>query len=133
MKYLELNKALNDVYSNNPLVNSVYDNSNKINQKGTKYWAIAYDIQNIVEYEDYTTYNYNIFAVERMDDAQEMINEHYDTGMRILKDGFSGLEANYDVSVQHPITYQMNSIRFADVNDVVMANVSITAENSDCD
>lgn len=133
MKFKEMQDALNAAYSANPLVNCVYDNSNKINQKSTKYWCIAYDIVSVTETEDYTTYQYNIYALERMDDAQLQINDHYSTGMEILKDGFDRMEQDYGVIVNYPISYQMNSVRFADINDVVMANVAITTENADCE
>lgn len=134
MNYLELNKALEEVYKSSTLVNSVYDNSNLINQKSTRYWCVAFDIQNVTEYEEYSTMSYNIYAVERMNQDFSMINEHYQIGMDIIKEGLGLLEERFGVSVEYPIQYNMNSIRFSDVLDCVMASVVIIVSNDiDCD
>lgn len=134
MNYLELNKALEEVYKSSTLVNSVYDNSNLINQKSTRYWCVAFDIQNVTEYEEYSTMSYNIYAVERMNQDYTMINEHYQIGMDIIKEGLGLLEERFGVSVEYPIQYSMNSIRFSDVLDCVMASATIIVDNDgDCE
>lgn len=132
MKFLDLQNLIKDTYENNPLVKMTLDNSSLINSKGTKYWCVAYDIQSVTEYDDYTAYQYNIYAMERMDDRQDNINQHYSTGMEILRHGFEDLEQD-GLWIDRPISYQMNSLKFADVLDVVMATVTINVENDDCD
>lgn len=134
MNFLQLQTAIKETFKDNPIVNSVFDNSNMINQKHTKYSAVAFDVQMVTEYEDNTTYNYNFYAVELMQNDGTMINEHYSMLMSVLRDGFKALEDEYGVIIEYPISYQMNSVRFADVLDCVMANVNINVPNDgDCD
>lgn len=134
MDFLQLQDAIKETFKDNPIVKSVFDNSNMINQKHTKYSAVAFDIQMVTETEEYTTYNYNFFAVELMQPDGTMVNEHYSMLMGVLRDGFKVLEEDYGVIIEYPITYQMNSVRFADVLDCVMASVNIIVQNEgDCD
>lgn len=132
MNYYELNELIKNTYTNTPLVEMVLENSNLINNKGTMYWCIAYDLVLATRYETYTEYQFNIYACERMDDAQLDIVQHYSKGIEIIMTGLETI--NETVDVQYPINFQMNSIKFADVLDVVMATVNIQVENTvDCE
>lgn len=133
MVLLEVIKAIKDTYSTIPLVNSVYDNSNLINRKDTKYINVSFDLQSVNEYENYSVYNFNITASELMSDKENLTNQHYSTLVNVIREGFDLLQLNYDIDVDYPINYQMNTLKFADVLDIVQANVNIITENTeDC-
>lgn len=133
MVLLEVIKAIQDTYSSIPLVNSVYDNSNLINRKDTKYINVSFDLQSVNEYENYSVYNFNITASELMSDKENLTNQHYSTLVNIIREGFDLLEVNYDIDIDYPINYQMNTLKFADVLDVVQANVNLIVQNTeDC-
>lgn len=133
MVLLEVIKAIKDTYSTIPLVNSVYDNSNLINRKETKYINVSFDLQGVNEYENYSVYNFNITASELMSDKENLTNQHYSTLVNVIREGFDLLQLNYDIDVDYPINYQMNTLKFADVLDIVQANVNIITENTeDC-
>ena len=133
MVLLEVIKAIKDTYSTIPLVNSVYDNSNLINRKETKYINVSFDLQSVNEYENYSVYNFNITASELMSDKENLTNQHFSTLVNIIREGFDLLEVNYDIDIDYPINYQMNTLKFADVLDVVQANVNLITENTeDC-
>lgn len=133
MVLLEVIKAIKNTYSSIPLVNSVYDNSNLINRKDTKYINVSFDLQSVNEYVDYSIYNFNIIASELMSDKENLTNEHFSTLVNIIREGFDLLELNYDINIDYPINYQMNTLKFADVLDIVQANVNMIVQNTeDC-
>lgn len=135
MNHIHFIEKVDDAFGGLPLVEQVLHRSNNINDKTTKYWCVAYDIMSVTDEEEERTYNINFYAAERMDEKDAEPNIHFSIGMEILRDGLRQLEAeNYEITIKFPLTFYMNSVKFADVLDVVQMSVNITVENyEDCE
>lgn len=132
MTYKELDSIIHNAFATIPIVMDIVKDSNSINSKNRRYWAVAYDLTNIIVTEDLSTYTFNFYALERMVDSDDSRISNYSTGIEILKKGFDNINDIVD-GVQYPISFQCSSVKFADILDVVQATVQITIENTiDC-
>lgn len=107
-------------------------NSNLINSKSTVYPCVAFDLQSIVDNDDISTYSFTFYLCTKMNADFTQIEEHYNELIERFKLFLIDIEGE-GLIVNYPITYNANSLKFADVLDVVMATVSFTVNNDiDC-
>lgn len=128
MTYLEIDELINNTFSSLNGVKQVIRNSNKINDKHTKYVAVAYDFISATLGEDTTTYSFNIYAMELMGDSDNNSVPNHSKLMQILENGI--VKLSEEVDIEYPLSMTANSVKFADVLDVVMVTVGITVENT---
>lgn len=111
---------------------SVLRNSNLINRKDTVYPAVAFDLQSIIDNDETSNYTFEFYLCTKMNSDFTQIEEHYNELIERFKLFLIDIESK-GLIVNYPITYQTNSLKFADVLDVVNATVSFTVNNDvDC-
>lgn len=131
MTYIELQQAITDTYSQFVEINEVYDHSSKLNQKDTKYPCVVFELSTINDNGNFSTFTFDILVANKMQINQSTV--HHNQSIEILKKGFKILEDEYDVEILYPIQYQLNSLKFSDVLDIVMVTISMRVENTeDC-
>lgn len=111
---------------------SILRNSNLINRKDTIYPAVAFDLQSIVDNDETSNYTFEFYLCTKMNNDFSQIEEHYNELIECFKLFLIDIESK-GLIVNYPITYQANSLKFADVLDVVNATVNFTVNNDvDC-
>lgn len=111
---------------------SILRNSNLINRKDTIYPCVAFDLQSIVDNDDTSVYSFTFYLCKKMNSDFSQIEEHYNELIERFKLFLIDIESK-GLIVNYPITYNANSLKFADVLDVVMVNVNFTVNNDvDC-
>lgn len=133
MTYKELDDIIYESFTSIPIVMEVVKDSNKINDKSRRYWAVAYDMTNVIVTDQLMTFTFNFYALERMVDSDDSRIFNYSKGIDILNKGIDNINDIVE-GVQYPISFQCSSVKFADILDVVQATVQITIEKStDCE
>lgn len=111
---------------------SILRNSNLINSKNTLYPCVAFDLTQIVDNDDTSNYTFEFYLCTKMNSDFTQIEEHYNELIERFKLFLIDVEGE-GLLVNYPITYNANSLKFADVLDVVMATVTFTVNNDiDC-
>lgn len=111
---------------------SVLRNSNLINRKETLYPCVAFDLTQIIDNDETSNYTFEFYLCTKMNNDFSQIEEHYNELIERFKLFLSDIEGE-GLIVNYPITYQANSLKFADVLDVVNATVIFTVNNDiDC-
>ena len=111
---------------------SILRNSNLINRKDTIYPCVAFDLTQIIDNDETSNYTFEFYLCTKMNSDFTQIEEHYNELIEIFKLFLIDIEGE-GLIVNYPITYQANSLKFADVLDVVNATVSFTVNNeTDC-
>lgn len=107
---------------------SILRNSNLINRKDTIYPCVAFDLQSIVDNDETSNYTIEFYLCTKMNSDFTQIEEHYNELIERFKLFLIDIESK-GLIVNYPITYNANSLKFADVLDVVMASLSFTVNN----
>lgn len=111
---------------------SVLRNSNLINRKETLYPCVAFDLTQIIDNDETSNYTFDFYLCTKMNSDFTQIEEHYNELIERFKLFLIDIE-DEGLLVNYPITYQANSLKFADVLDVVNATVTFTVNNDiDC-
>lgn len=111
---------------------SVLRNSNLINRKETLYPCVAFDLTQIIDNDETSNYTFEFYLCTKMNSDFTQIEEHYNELIERFKLFLIDIE-DEGLLVNYPITYQANSLKFADVLDVVNATVTFTVNNNiDC-
>lgn len=111
---------------------SILRNSNLINRKDTIYPCVAMDLTQIIDNDETSNYTFEFYLCTKMNSDFTQIEEHYNELIERFKLFLIDIEGE-GLIVNYPITYQANSLKFADVLDVVNATVSFTVNNDvDC-
>lgn len=111
---------------------SILRNSNLINRKDTIYPCVAFDLTQIIDNDETSNYTFEFYLCTKMNSDFTQIEEHYNELIERFKLFLIDIESE-GLLVNYPITYQANSLKFADVLDVVNATVSFTVNNDvDC-
>lgn len=111
---------------------SILRNSNLINRKDTIYPCVAFDLTQIIDNDETSNYTFEFYLCTKMNSDFTQIEEHYNELIERFKLFLSDIESK-GLIVNYPITYQANSLKFADVLDVVNATVIFTVNNDiDC-
>lgn len=111
---------------------SILRNSNLINRKDTIYPCVAMDLTQIIDNDETSNYTFEFYLCTKMNCDFTQIEEHYNELIERFKLFLIDIEGE-GLIVNYPITYQANSLKFADVLDVVNATVSFTVNNDvDC-
>lgn len=111
---------------------SILRNSNLINRKETLYPCVAMDLTQIIDNDETSNYTFEFYLCTKMNSDFTQIEEHYNELIERFKLFLIDIESK-GLIVNYPITYQTNSLKFADVLDVVNATVSFTVNNDvDC-
>lgn len=111
---------------------SVLRNSNLINRKETLYPCVAMDLTQIIDNDETSNYTFEFYLCTKMNSDFTQIEEHYQELIERFKLFLIDIE-DEGLIVNYPITYQANSLKFADVLDVVNATVIFTVNNDiDC-
>lgn len=130
MTYKELDTIIYNTFSSVDGVEQVIRNSNKINDKKTKYPCIAYDFSTATRDEMTTTYSFNVYACEKMTDSDAVSVENHSKLMDMLNKVVDKLIYADDITLSLPISINANSVKFADVLDVVLYTLYITVDNT---
>lgn len=128
MTYKELDTIIYNMFSAVDGVEQVIRNSNKINDKKTKYPCIAYDFSTATRDEMTTTYSFNVYACEKMTDSDAVSVENHSKLIQMLNSAVDVLSE--ELEVDFPISIVANSVKFADVLDVVLYTLYITVDNT---
>lgn len=111
---------------------SILRNSNLINRKDTIYPCVAFDLTQIIDNDETSNYTFEFYLCTKMNSDFTQIEEHYNELIERFKLFLIDIE-DEGLIVNYPITYQANSLKFADVLDVVNATVIFTVNNDiDC-
>ena len=111
---------------------SILRNSNLINRKDTSYPCVAFDLESIIDNDETSNYSFNFYLCTKMNADFSGVEEHYNELIERFKLFLEDIE-DEGLLVNYPITYNANSLKFADVLDVVMASLSFTVNNdTDC-
>lgn len=111
---------------------SILRNSNLINRKETLYPCVAFDLTQIIDNDETSNYTFEFYLCTKMNSDFTQIEEHYNELIERFKLFLIDIEGE-GLLVIYPITYNANSLKFADVLDVVMASVTFTVNNNvDC-
>lgn len=111
---------------------SILRNSNLINRKDTIYPCVAFDLTQIIDNDETSVYSFTFYLCKKMNSDFTQIEEHYNELIERFKLFLIDIESK-GLIVNYPITYQANSLKFADVLDVVNATVIFTVNNDiDC-
>lgn len=111
---------------------SILRNSNLINRKDTIYPCVAFDLTQIIDNDETSNYTFEFYLCTKMNSDFTQIEEHYNELIERFKLFLIDIESK-GLIVNYPITYQANSLKFADVLDVVNATVIFTVNNDiDC-
>jgi hypothetical protein len=132
--FLEVQDIIKQTFENDSLVNMVTTNASDVNMKHTSYWCIVYEANSRTQYEEYSTYNYNIYAINKhIDTPINTTDENYSLGMLIIQNFINNISEEYDIDTQLPLTYNFSNVKFADICDVVSCNINIIIMNeTDC-
>lgn len=107
---------------------SILRNSNLINSKNTLYPCVAFDLTQIIDNDETSNYTFDFYLCTKMNADFTQIEEHYNELIERFKLFLEDIEGE-GLIVNYPITYNANSLKFADVLDVVMATVNFTVNN----
>lgn len=111
---------------------SILRNSNLINRKETLYPCVAMDLTQIIDNDETSNYTFEFYLCTKMNSDFTQIEEHYNELIERFKLFLIDIEGE-GLIVNYPITYQANSLKFADVLDVVNPTVTLTVNNNiDC-
>lgn len=111
---------------------SILRNSNLINRKETLYPAVAFDLTQIIDNDETSNYTFDFYLCTKMNADFSGVEEHYNELIERFKLFLEDIE-DEGLLVNYPITYQANSLKFADILDVVNPIVTFTVNNdTDC-
>lgn len=129
MDLIELSDIIENTYQNITQA-SVFRNSNLINSKAVVYPVVAFDLIQIINNYQYSNYTFQFVLAKQMNSDFTEITEDYQDLINIFEQGIKQLEEDDRIDVVYPVNYQCNSLKFADVNNVLVVDITLQVENT---
>lgn len=129
MDLIELSDKIQHTYQDITQA-SVFRNSNLINSKAVVYPVVAFDLIQIINNYQYSNYSFQFVLAKQMNSDFTEITEDYQNLINIFEQGIKQLEEDDRIDVIYPVNYQCNSLKFADVNNVLVVDITLQVENT---
>jgi adenine-specific DNA methylase len=129
MDLIELSDKIQHTYESITQA-SVFRNSNLINSKAVVYPVVAFDLIQIINNYQYSNYTFQFVLAKQMNSDFTEITEDYQNLINIFEQGIKQLEEDDRIDVIYPVNYQCNSLKFADVNNVLVVDITLQVENT---
>lgn len=129
MNLIELSDIIENTYQDITQA-SVFRNSNLINSKAVVYPVVAFDLIQIINNYQYSNYSFQFVLAKQMNSDFTEITEDYQNLINIFEEGIKQLEEDDRIDVIYPVNYQCNSLKFADVNNVLVVDITLQVENT---
>ena len=129
MNLIELSDIIENTYQDITQA-SVFRNSNLINSKAVVYPVVAFDLIQIINNYQYSNYSFQFVLAKQMNSDFTEITEDYQNLINIFEQGIRQLEEDDRIDVVYPVNYQCNSLKFADVNNVLVVDITLQVENT---
>lgn len=129
MDLIELSDIIENTYQDITQA-SVFRNSNLINSKAVVYPVVAFDLIQIINNYQYSNYTFQFVLAKQMNSDFTEITEDYQDLINIFEEGIKQLEEDDRIDVIYPVNYQCNSLKFADVNNVLVVDITLQVENT---